>query len=372
MPTTLIVSNDFPPRIGGIESFVADLAALLDGDVVVYTSGPPGAAGSDRRRGYPVIRDGSLLLPGPRLAKRTASVLRHYGASRVIFGAAAPLGLLAPALRAAGAEVLVGLTHGHEIWWASVPGARAVLRRIGDDCDHLTFISEYTAGRIGPALSAAARSRLLRLAPPVDLARFAPPADHRQRTGCVAVGRFVSQKGFATLVRAWRLVLDATPSPTERHQLSLVGDGPERGRLQAMVSRLGLRGSVRFTGALGRDQVVAELQRARVFASPVRTRLAGLNPEGLGLAAIEAAACGLPVIVGDSGGAPETVREGESGFVVPAEDHRLLAMMIARLLADPAGARAMGAAGRQFAAASFGADRARQTLRLALRLSPSQ
>jgi phosphatidyl-myo-inositol dimannoside synthase len=372
MPATLIVTNDFPPRIGGIESFVEDIAELLARDVVVYTSGPPWAAASDAGRGYPVIRDGSLLLPSPRLARRTASVLRHFGASRVVFGSAAPLGLLAPRLRAAGAEVIVGLTHGHETWWAVVPGACTALRRIGDECDHLTTISGYTARRIGAALSAPARSRMLRLPPPIDMSRFAPGEPGEGRGCCVAVGRFVAQKGFATLLRAWRLVLDAgtgAAGSLARPRLVMIGDGPERARLEALASRLGLRDSVRLTGAMSRTQVITELQRAEVFALPVRTRLGGLNPEGLGLAAIEAAACGLPVIVGDSGGAPETVCDGETGFVVPAGDHQALAGKICGLLADPTRARAMGARGRAYVSELFGADQARNTLRRALHLS---
>jgi phosphatidylinositol alpha-1,6-mannosyltransferase len=374
MPATLIVTNDFPPRIGGIESFVADIVELLARDVVVYTSGPPGAAASDTDRGYPVIRDKSLLLPSPRLARRTASVLRHFGASRVIFGSAAPLGLLAPRLRAAGAEVIVGLTHGHESWWAAVPGARTTLRRIGDECDHLTAISGYTACRIGAAVSASARSRMLRLPPPIDVSRFMPGEPRVSRACCVAVGRFVAQKGFTTLLRAWRLVLDASRTPAglpTRPQLVMVGDGPQRPRLEALISRLGLRDSVRLTGAVNRPQVISELRQAQVFALPVRTQLVGLNPEGLGLAALEAAACGLPVIVGDSGGAPETVRDGETGFVVPAGDHQALADRICGLFADPAGARAMGARGRVYVSARFGADQASDTLRRALQLSPS-
>src|SRR5215203_1929835 len=166
MPTTLIITNDFPPRIGGIESFIGDLCELLDGDVVVYASGPPGGTATDAVRRYPVVRDGSLLL--------------------------------APSLRRAGAQVVVGLTHGHETWWATLPGARQVLRRIGEACDHLTTISEYTSARIRPALSRAAAGRMLGLVPPIDTKQFrpAPRADERRR--CVAVGRLVAQKGFPT------------------------------------------------------------------------------------------------------------------------------------------------------------------------------
>jgi phosphatidylinositol alpha-1,6-mannosyltransferase len=245
-----------------------------------------------------------------------------------------------------------------------------MLRRIGDECDHLTAISAFTARRIGAGVSAPARSRLLRLPPPIDVSRFAPGEPTEGRASCVSVGRFVAQKGFDTLLRAWRLVLDAHPIAAGP-LLVIIGDGPERGRLETMVSRLGLRDNVRLTGAIGRQQVITELQRAQVFALPVRTRLGGLNPEGLGLAAIEAAACGLPVVVGDSGGAPETVRDGETGFVVPAGHHRALADKIAGLLADPVRARAMGASGRTYVSGRFGADQACETLRHALRLSLS-
>ena len=316
MPTTLVITNDFPPRIGGIESFVDDICTLLDADVAVYASGPPGAAEADPRRGFPVVRAGSLLLPTPRTAARAVDLLDRFGATRVIFGAAAPLGLLAPALRRAGAQRIIGLTHGHEAWWSAVPGARRLLRRIGDGCDHLTAISGYTERRIaralsaiGPRADAAAAAAGRRGAVPAGCARPCRPR-------CVAVGRFVAQKGFSSLLRAWRLILDRRPDGDPPLELILIGDGPQRTRLESMIDRLGLRDTVTLTGAIPRAAVISELQRATVFALPVRTRLAGLNPEGLGLAALEAAACGLPVIIGDSGGTAETVRDGETGYLL--------------------------------------------------------
>ncbi|HSU35365.1 MAG TPA: glycosyltransferase family 4 protein, partial [Propionibacteriaceae bacterium] len=361
----VIITNDFPPRIGGIESFVADIAELLDRKVLVYASGPPGASRTDADRGYPVVRAGELLLPTPRVAARAVDLIRQSGATSVIFGAAAPLGLLAPTLRRAGVQHIIGITHGHETWWARLPGARSLLRRIGDGCDHLTAISAYTERRIGYALSPEGRSRLVRLPPPVDSGFFqpAPIADRPDRARCVAVGRFVAQKGFTTLLRAWRLVLADPALRNDRPELVLVGDGPQRRRLQTMINRDGMAGTVRFTGALPRAGVRTELQRAQVFALPVRTRLAGLNPEGLGLAALEAAACGLPVIIGGSGGAPETVRDGRSGFVIPPDDHRMLADRLVLLLTDPDCSRAMGADGRAYVQQHFSPDRARATLR---------
>jgi len=374
--TTLLVTNDFPPRIGGIESFAAEVCRLLDQDVVVYTSGPPGAAATDGDRGYPVVRDGGLLLPTPRVRARAVQLLHEHGCSRVVFGAAAPLGLLAPALRRAGASSIVGLTHGHEVWWASLPGSRTALRRIGDGCDHLTTISDYTSGRIAPALSPTGRAGLRRLSPPVDTDHFRPDPDRavapHSRGRCVAVGRFVPQKGFGTLLRAWRMVLDQRLAldsrPAGLPELVLVGDGPHRAELERQVDRLALTGTVRLTGPLGRDQVLAELQRADVFALPVRTRWWGLNPEGLGLAALEAAACGLPVVVGRSGGAPETARPSETGYVLDPDDVAGWAGRISALLADRDQARAMGLRGRAYVLERFGLEAARTSLRAALRL----
>ena len=370
MPTTLVVTNDFPPRVGGIESFVAQVCRLLDDDVLVYTSGPPDAAATDAARPYPVVRDGGLLLPTPRAARRAADLLRTSGATRVLVGAAMPLGLLAPGLRRAGAEAVVALTHGHEVWWATVPGARAALHRVGDACDHLTTISGYTAGRIAPALSPGARTRLRRLPPLVDPDVFHPgPADRSSAAAptVVAVGRFVAQKGFDVLLRAWPGVV-AGLGPGRRPRLVLVGDGPQAPHLRRLAARPGSAGTVTFTGALGPRGVADRLWDAHVFALPVRTRWAGLNPEGLGLAALEAAACGLPVLVGDSGGAPETVLDGVTGRVLPGDDPTAWTRAVLALLRDPAVAAGMGARGRRHVEERYGRGPARRTLRAALRL----
>jgi phosphatidyl-myo-inositol dimannoside synthase len=370
MPPTLIITNDFPPRVGGIESFVSEICTLLDNEVVVYASGSPDAKASDRDRPFPVIRDAPLLLPVPRVAARAAGLLRSAGATRVVFGAAAPLGLLAPSLRRAGARRILGLTHGHETWWSRLPASRQLLRRIGDSCDHLTTISGYTERRIASALGPSARRRLLRLAPPVDTERFRPPqaAALGNAARCIAVARLIPQKGLSTLLRAWRIAVDRAARSQVARELIIVGDGPQRPRLERIVHELELSDHVRLMGALPREAVIGQLQRADVFALPVRTQLAGLNPEGLGLAALEAAACGLPVIVGHSGGAPETVREGETGFVVPSDDHQLLAERLSLLLENPSLALEMGSRGRHHVCAHFSMDSARAKLHEALGL----
>lgn len=424
--TTLVVTNDFPPRIGGIESFVTECCRFLDDDVVVLTSTAPGSAAWDAAAGHPIERLPGPLLPTPAVGRAAVELLRRHGADRVLFGAAAPLALLAPTLRAAGAARIVALTHGHETWWAALPGSRALLRRIGAEVDVLTTISDYVSERVGRVLTPAARDRRVRLPPPVDLDFFRPAApsadsrfpsldgerrsgdlgvprkpsndgkrsagtpnpppqlatDHPQRV--IGVGRMVRRKGFDTLLDAWSLLAQdrtvptttTTTATTNAYELVLVGDGPERRRLERQAAafhrrldpRRTVSFTVSFTGALDRAGVRAELQRSHVFAFPVRTRLGGLDPEGLGLATLEAAACGLPVVVGRSGGAPETVEHGHTGHLVDPDDPDELATRLADLLRDPARARQLGAAGRQLVAERYGADQARRVLRTALGL----
>jgi len=234
----------------------------------------------------------------------------------VVFGAAAPLGLLAPQLRAAGAEHLTAVSHGHEVWWASVPGTRRLLRRIGDSVDVVTYVSEYCRGRIAPALSPQAAGRMSRLSPTVDASRFRPGCGGeavRDRHGIardalvvISVARLVRRKGQDTLVRVWPDVLRRHPGAV----LLLVGDGPQRDRLRRMVDRRGLTTAVRFVGSVPWDDVPAHLDAADVFAMPCRDRLLGLEVEAFGIVYLEAAAAGLPVVGGRSGGAVEALAAG--------------------------------------------------------------
>ncbi len=365
--TTLVVSNDFPPRIGGIESFVSAVCGFLDRDVIVLTSTAPGSGPFDATVPFEVHRHRGPLLPTPRTGRVAVTLLERVGADRVLFGAAAPLALLAPALRAAGAERIVALTHGHETWWAKVLLTRPLLRRIGDEVDALSTISDFVTEQIAPALSPAGRTKLFRLPPPVDLNLFRPgPTGARRPRRCISVGRFVPRKGLDVLLEAWRLLLHRWPEPAARPELILVGDGPLRTRLTAKAR--GIDPQIRFTGALAPAEVAIHLQQADVFALPVRTRRAGLEPEGLGLATIEAAACGLPVIVGNSGGTPETVEDGRTGYLIDSRDPGALADRLRRLLLDAELATAMGARGRTFVAERFGATEARRQLRAALRV----
>ena len=353
MPPTLVVTNDFPPRRGGIETFVYSLCRELDpAEVVVYTAAMPGAAQLDAGLPFPVVRDpAGILLPQPGTARRVARVFAEHGCDRVVFGAAAPLGLLAPALRRAGAQRLLAMTHGHETWGSAVPGPRAALRRIAAGSDVLTYVSAWCRDRIAQALPTDVAARMRRLAPGVDSERFFPGCGGPAARTALGLGegqpvvvcaaRMVARKGQDTLVRAWPQVRAAVPDAV----LLLVGEGPHRRRVQRLAAGLE-PGSVRFTGGVAWSQVPAYLDAGNVFAMPCRTRLGGLEPEALGIVFLEAAACGLPVVVGDSGGAPETVRPGQTGYVVDPHDPAAVGTALVRLLTDTELAREMGQRGR--------------------------
>ncbi|MGY1603388.1 glycosyltransferase family 4 protein [Geodermatophilus sp. SYSU D00815] len=350
-PKTLVVTNDFPPRQGGIQTFVAALLARRPPDsLVVLASRSPGWEAHDAALPYPVVRrPTSVLLPTPGTARAAAELVRAHGCDTVFFGAAAPLGLLAPRLRAAGVRRLVGATHGHETGWVALPGARQLVQRIASGLDVLTYISEYTRGRLEPALGG--RTALAQLSPGVDVDLFTPAAGGaavRRRHGLgeapvvVCVSRLVARKGQDVLVRAWPRVLARHPGA----RLLLVGGGPLEASLRRAVAAGGLGESVVLTGPVPPPELPAHYAAGDVFAMPCRTRRGGLDVEGLGMVFLEAAACGRPVVAGTSGGAPEAVRDGVTGHVVEPRSPEAVATAINGLLDDPAKAAAMGAAGR--------------------------
>jgi phosphatidyl-myo-inositol dimannoside synthase len=354
MGNTLVVTNDFPPRRGGIQSFVHALATRLPpGTVTVYAPAWDGAAEFDARQPFPVIRHPtSLMLPVPSVRRRAVAALREHDCDRVVFGAAAPLGLLAPALRRAGATRQIAITHGHEAGWAALPAARGLLHRIGDSVDVLTYLGEYFRIRLARALSPEAAARMRRLSPGVDVAAFRPGAGGaaiRRRLGLadrpvvVCVSRLVPRKGQDTLLRVWPAVLAAVPDAA----LLIVGGGPFMKNLESLSQRLAPH-SVVLTGLVPADQLPGYYDAGTVFAMPCRTRRGGLDVEGLGIVYLEASATGLPVIAGDSGGAPDAVLDGESGYVVPGRDPDALTARLIDLLTDPAKAKAMGEKGLEW------------------------
>jgi phosphatidylinositol alpha-1,6-mannosyltransferase len=320
------------------------------GSLVVYASTSPGAEAFDARQPFPVIRESTgMLLPTPAVAGRAVAIAREHGCDAVWFGAAAPLGLLAgPLRRRAGIHRAVALTHGHEVGWAALPGARTALRRIGCDVDVVTYLGEYTRSRLATVLDGV--TGLERLAPGVDVDTFHPGVDGgevRRRHGLVdrpvvvCVSRLVRRKGQDMLIRALREIRRRVPDAA----LLIVGDGPDRSRLRRLAGDLP---GVVFTGPVPWEELPAHYAAGDVYAMPCRTRRRGLDVEGLGIVYLEASATGLPVVAGDSGGAPDAVLDGETGVVVDGRDVAMIADRIATLLADGTEAKRMGVAGRSW------------------------
>jgi phosphatidylinositol alpha-1,6-mannosyltransferase len=378
MRRTLIVTNDFPPRRGGIQSFVHELALRLDpGQLTVYAPKWDGDAAFDAAQPFEVVRHPtSLMIGGPSVRRRAAELARSRNAEVVIFGASAPLGLITPVLRKAGVQRAIAITHGHEAGWAALPVARQALRQIGERTDVMTYLGEYFRVRVAAALSPAAAARMARLHPGVDAGVFRPdPAARamiRDRHGLadrpvvVCVSRLVARKGQDTLLRAWPAVIEQIPDAA----LLIVGGGPYAKTLHELAARTGLtasvgsagqgtgagrragpaaaaaRPSVYFTGPVPQEELPAHYAAGDVFSMPCRTRRGGLDVEGLGIVYLEASAAGLPVVGGDSGGAPDAILEGETGYVVGGRDVAALSDRLTALLKDPAGAKAMGEKGR--------------------------
>ncbi|MFJ1846536.1 glycosyltransferase family 4 protein [Streptomyces sp. NPDC088146] len=361
MGSTLVITNDFPPRQGGIETFVHAMATRIpDDDVVVYTSREPGDAAYDAALPFPVVRDTSgMLLPTGRVTRRAVEIARAHGCDRVWFGAAAPLAMMAPALRRSGIRRMVATTHGHEIWWARTPGARRMMRRIGEGVDVVTYLGQYTRARIEPSLGP--RARMSRLVPGVDAQVYRPDAgaglDLRTELGLrderviLCMARLVPRKGQDMLIQAMPLIRREVPDAV----LVVVGRGPDEARLRKLALRHG-EGAVRFVGGKSHTETPAYYAAADVFAMPCRTRKAGLEAEGLGIVFLEAAASGLPVVVGDSGGAPDTVLDGRTGRIVDGTDTTAIAGALTRILLDADLAAEMGAAGRAWARESWSWD----------------
>jgi phosphatidylinositol alpha-1,6-mannosyltransferase len=350
----LVVTNDFPPRPGGIQAFVHNFATRLpEGDVCVYAPAWKGAAGFDTAQPFPVVRHPtSLMLPTRDVLRRARGVARAHGCDTVWFGAAAPLGLLAAALRRdPGVRRVVASTHGHEVGWAALPGARQVLRRIGASTDVVTYLTDYGRVRLAPAFGP--HPKMARLTSGVDPAVFHPGAgggEVRRRHGLagrpvvVCVSRLVPRKGQDMLVRALprlrRRVADTA--------LLLVGGGPHRARLTRLARDAGVAEHVVVTGSVPWEELPAYYAAGDVFAMPCRTRLGGIEVEGLGIVFLEASATGLPVVAGRSGGSPDAVVDAKTGLLVDGRDLDDITDSIVSLLADPGRAASMGSAGREW------------------------
>ena len=361
---TLCITNDFGPRAGGIETFVIGLIERAPlGSVIVYTSQQGDTREYDKnwldKFGVKVIRDRSkILLPTPWVLREVKRVIANENLKVVFFGAAAPLAVLSGGLRKVGVEKIVALTHGHEVWWAKLFPFNLAIRYMGNKVDHLTYLGDFTRSEISRALTPKARSAMVKIAPGIDTVHFAPQPTAPQlrdslglsnKKVIVSVGRLVHRKGQDSLISALPQILSRHP---EAHIL-LVGEGPYRSYLEKLVAKLQVESAITFIGRIHHSDLPAYISAGDIFAMPSRSRLAGLEVEGLGIVYLEASACELPVIAGKSGGAPDAVLEGQTGITVDGRNPSEVAAAIVSLFDDLNRAHEMGKRGREWIASNW-------------------
>ncbi|HEX2058388.1 MAG TPA: glycosyltransferase family 4 protein [Actinomycetota bacterium] len=361
MPDAVLVSSSFLPGRGGIETFLAELCGALAPRLAVVAPARRGGEALPHDLPYPVRGfAGRLFVPGPRAARATVAAARYFGTDRVLFGTPWPQILTAPRLQRARLRY-AAIVHGAELLVpAAIPVMRTRLLRALARADLLLPVSLFTAQRMRELLENAGERvpPIAVLRARVDLDRFHPDAGRdaaRARLGIPAdapvilcLGRMVARKGIDRLIRALPEIEPHAPGVT----LVLAGAGPEEKALRRAAARVPQR--VVFAGRVPDEEAPATYTAADVFALPVADRWRGLDTEGLGVVLLEAAASGVPCVTGRSGGTPEAVVDGVTGFVVDARDPERLAGSIARLLEDRALARRMGRAGRRHVGDEFG------------------
>lgn len=370
VPRTLLVTNDYPPRHGGIQRTLEALVRRMPPDrIAVLCPAWRGAAAYDERQPYRVFRQPERFLwPTPEVARRVWAAAEEHGAEVVLFGATYPLALLGPGLARRGMPH-VAMTHGFEYWLSIAPGTHALMRYATGRASRVTACSAFIARVVRTAVPD--RVPVSVLYSGADVTTFRPDLpveDLRERHGLgdrpvvVCVSRLVPRKGQDVLIRALPAVRRRVPDAA----LVIVGDGPYRGALERMAAELA-PGAVVFTGAVSEEELPRYYRLGDVFAMPCRTRLGGLEVEGWGNVFIEAAACARPVVVGDSGGARESLVPGETGLLVDGRRVDEVADAVATLLADPALAERMGRAGRARVERAFTWERAAAELARYLR-----
>ena len=369
MTRHLLVTNDFPPKVGGIQNYLWELwRRLPPDDVVVHTTPYAGSAAFDAEQPFTVVRSTERwLLPGPHLVRRVRRLAQRHEVDLVVIDPALPAGLIGPRLGLPYGVVV----HGAEV---AIPGRlpvlRPLLRRVLDSATGVIAAGGYPALESERALG---RHLAAFMIPPgVDTERFRPMDDpDRDRwrdrlelrpdsPTVVSVSRLVPRKGMDTLVRAAAILA----AEGRDLQVVIAGDGRDRGRLERLANRVGA--PVRLLGRLGDDDITALVGCADVFAMLCRTRWRGLEQEGFGIVFLEAAAAGVPQVAGRSGGAHEAVTDGETGIVLDPATPKAAATAIGTLLNDRELRARMGAAARHRAVTAFSYDLLADQLRLAI------
>lgn len=357
--TSLLVTNDFPPKVGGIQSYLSELwQRLPSGETTVLTTAHGDAGRFDAGRDHRVERTGSLvLLPTPSVATRVDALARDVAADVVFLDPMLPLGLIGPRLRAA---PYVVVAHGAEITVPGrLPGTHALARRVLRGAAGVVAAGEYAARA---CLRVAGRAVPYVVVPPgVDPDRFHPiEASERAavrvryridpgRPLVLGLSRLVPRKGFDVLLRAVAGLDDSV-------QLAIAGSGRDAGRLMDLAVAHQIHPRVRFLGRVPDADLAALYASADVFSMLCRDRWGGLEAEGFGIVFVEAAACGVPSVAGRSGGAHEAVIDGETGFVVESRDVDAVREALARVIGDDGLRSRLGAAARDRAVRELSYD----------------
>jgi phosphatidylinositol alpha-1,6-mannosyltransferase len=351
VPTTLLVTNDFPPSVGGIQRTLEALAREFPPDRIgVFCPSSPDDAAYDASAPFRVFRQPERFLwPTRDVASRVGHTAREMDARVILFGATYPLGLLGPRLARDGLPY-VSAAHGFEYWLSIAPGTHSLMRRATSRAARVAVMcSAFIARTVRTAVPAHVPVSVLY--PGADVDRFRPDletADIRSSLGLdgrplvVCVSRLVPRKGQDVLIRAMPSIRRRVPDAC----LLIVGGGPYEPALRSLAADAP-PGSVSFAGEVSERELPRYYAAGDVFAMPCRTRAAGLEVEGWGNVFIEAAACGRPVVVGDSGGAREALVDGETGLLVDGRSVPEVAAAVGTLLAEPELAAKMGDAGRE-------------------------
>jgi phosphatidylinositol alpha-1,6-mannosyltransferase len=357
----LLVTNDFPPKVGGIQTYLWELWRRLPPEGVhVMTTRHPGAVEWDRAQPFAVTRARQpVLLPTPALARAIRALAAEVGASLVVLDPALPVGFLGPLLGLPFAVVL----HGAEVTVPGrLPGSRALLSRVLRGATGIVAAGRYPAAEAARAVGSDPGDVVI-VPPGVDLDRFRPLDESerlaaRVRLGLPPVGplvvcasRLVPRKGMDVLIEAATRLIPHHPDLT----IAIAGAGRDRSRLRVLAGRHAV--PVHFLGRVDDADLAALDAAADVFAMICRDRWGGLEQEGFGIVFLEAAACGVPQVAGASGGADEAVEDGVTGLVVRRpRDADEVAIALATLLDDTDLRDRMGTAARQRAAEQFSWD----------------